>query len=489
MNQRMSLTWIICAPLLVAFVLVTSVFQQYLYDLNREIDNAYADIKQQLDRAEKVVTALDYTFTHNERPADNILFKHSARVVENVCQIKPIDALVLSQGFSANLAVPKLNLSYMLIGESSLCDSNPANDPSLQIKLSMAPMLSFLHDMDEYIYGVHYVDSSGYIISSPDSLGANVTYEQIRNFIENSPRWNQAIAAPNMIAVDGPYRSVMRKEHEWQITLILPVYLDTTYQGIVAVDIGLRELLARMPHLASRFEIIDLEEQTLPHDVYRPYPLASDYADYHQVVFYRMDIKAELLSFVKHMKGNLLVAALVCLFLTGLLIYLNTRWDREHYAELAARDPMTGLLNRRGMEGFLQGKRHNQYLAIAVLDIDDFKQINDTYGHDMGDRVICYIGEQIENHIRSSDAVARFGGEEFVVYVTAKEQEQIHRIMQRIFDAVCHDSTQILDQGFTISGGVEIVESKTELTFEELFKAADQKLYVAKSSGKNQLVF
>lgn len=150
---------------------------------------------------------------------------------------------------------------------------------------------------------------------------------------------------------------------------------------------------------------------------------------------------------------------------------------------------MTGLLNRRGMEGFLKGKRHSQYLAIAVLDIDDFKQINDTYGHDMGDKVICYIGEQIETHIRSSDAVARFGGEEFVVYVTAKEQEQIQKIMQRIFDAVCQDSTHILEQGFTISGGIEIVESKKALSFEEQFKAADEKLYVAKTSGKNQLVY
>ncbi len=65
MNQRMSLTWIICAPLFIVFVLAASVFQQYLYDLNQEIDDAYADIQQQLERAEKVVTALDYTFTHN----------------------------------------------------------------------------------------------------------------------------------------------------------------------------------------------------------------------------------------------------------------------------------------------------------------------------------------------------------------------------------------------------------------------------------------
>lgn len=60
------------------FVLAASVFQQYLYDLNQEIDDAYADIQQQLERAEKVVTALDYTFTHNQRPAESILFKHSA---------------------------------------------------------------------------------------------------------------------------------------------------------------------------------------------------------------------------------------------------------------------------------------------------------------------------------------------------------------------------------------------------------------------------
>lgn len=74
MNKRMSLTWIICAPLFIVFVLAASIFQQYLYALNQEIDDAYADIQQQLERAEKVVTALDYTFTHNQRSAENILF-------------------------------------------------------------------------------------------------------------------------------------------------------------------------------------------------------------------------------------------------------------------------------------------------------------------------------------------------------------------------------------------------------------------------------
>lgn len=67
-----------------------------------------------------------------------------------------------------------------------------------------------------------------------------------------------------MIAVDGPYRSVIREQHEWLLTLILPVYRDADYQGLVAVDIGLRELLSRMPHLASRFDMIDLNEMAIP---------------------------------------------------------------------------------------------------------------------------------------------------------------------------------------------------------------------------------
>ncbi len=142
-----------------------------------------------------MVTALDYTFTHNQLPAENILFKHSARVVVNVCQIKPIDGLVLAHGMSSSFAVPKLDLSYMLIGYASLCDSKPSQDPSLQIKLSMAPMLSFLHDMDQHIYGVHYLDTSGYIISSPDTISEQVTYQQIKDFISESPLWSHSIAA------------------------------------------------------------------------------------------------------------------------------------------------------------------------------------------------------------------------------------------------------------------------------------------------------
>lgn len=107
----------------------------------------------------------------------------------------------------------------------------------------------------------------------------------------------------------------------------------------------------------------------------------------------------------------------------------------------------------------------------------------------MGDRVICYIGEQIENYICSLDVVVCFGGEEFVVYVIVKEKEQIMRIMQCIFDVVCCEFFLILELGFIIFGGIEVVESIIDCSFEDLFKVVDEKLYVVKISGKNQLVY
>ncbi|EPB4931287.1 GGDEF domain-containing protein [Vibrio fluvialis] len=141
------------------------------------------------------------------------------------------------------------------------------------------------------------------------------------------------------------------------------------------------------------------------------------------------------------------------------------------------------------MKEFLTSQKHRRYLSIAVLDIDNFKSINDTHGHDVGDDVICYMGERIENSMRDTDAVARFGGEEFVVYLTGEDAAQLKTVMQRIKDAITKDSKQVVSNGFTISGGVEVIESDPDWSFDELFKLADEKLYEAKTTGKDKLVF
>lgn len=301
-HQRMTLVSIIGIPMLVSLVLIGSVLQQYVSELNQNIDDAYAEMVQLLVRAEKVVTALDYTFTYDVSPAEDILYQHSTQLVDNVCQIRPIDTFVLLRSQREHFAAPKLDLSYMLIGNASLCNSQSNISQSLQVKLSMAPMLSFLHDMDKYIYGVHYVDSSGYIISSPDVVSEKITLQQMKEFVEFSPLWSKANSAHSIIVVEGPYRSQIRDQHDWLLSLFLPVYVGTKYQGLVAVDIGIRELLGQMPHLASSFGIIDINDQSRPEGAYRPYLLTSQYADYNQEIFYQLDTKAEFFSLLDQKK-------------------------------------------------------------------------------------------------------------------------------------------------------------------------------------------
>jgi diguanylate cyclase (GGDEF)-like protein len=148
---------------------------------------------------------------------------------------------------------------------------------------------------------------------------------------------------------------------------------------------------------------------------------------------------------------------------------------------------MTGLLNRRGLEEYISSATRSEYVALAVLDIDNFKLINDNYGHDMGDNVICYVADQIANSTRDSDAVARFGGEEFVIYLRGRDQDQLIATLERVRTIIGQESKRILDSGFTVSGGVVVTSYEESRDFDKLFKAADEKLYIAKTTGKDKL--
>ncbi|OCH77251.1 hypothetical protein A6E14_08000 [Vibrio genomosp. F10] len=150
---------------------------------------------------------------------------------------------------------------------------------------------------------------------------------------------------------------------------------------------------------------------------------------------------------------------------------------------------MTGLLNRRGFDVFLSRRRAERMFALAIFDIDDFKRVNDKYGHDVGDDVICYMANQLDKNIRSNDAAARFGGEEFVVYIEGNDEKQLRKALDRVTLAITQHSKQAVKTGFTVSGGVEIVTPSFNIDFPQLIKNADEKLYKAKTSGKNQLVY
>lgn len=145
-------------------------------------------------------------------------------------------------------------------------------------------------------------------------------------------------------------------------------------------------------------------------------------------------------------------------------------------------DPLTSLLNRNGFFDRLQQPLSEEKAGCIIFsDIDNFKKINDTYGHDIGDKVLQKVSRLIQSMLRSSDVVARFGGEEFVIWVDADVQKTLH-IAEKIRQGIAETSIESLH--VTCSFGVSVVEN---CAFEEAIKRADEAMYIAKKSGKNRV--
>ncbi|WP_039929149.1 diguanylate cyclase [Leptospira yanagawae] len=153
-------------------------------------------------------------------------------------------------------------------------------------------------------------------------------------------------------------------------------------------------------------------------------------------------------------------------------------------------DELTRLYNRRHFETalvreFKQASRYNQNLSLLIIDIDDFKKINDTYGHLMGDEILKQVASKISTSLRMEDTACRIGGEEFAIIFPQSNEEQAMKAAEKLLQA-CR-TILISGKPVTISGGLVSYPDKVKLC-EEMYDLADRALYAAKDSGKNQIV-
>ena len=160
---------------------------------------------------------------------------------------------------------------------------------------------------------------------------------------------------------------------------------------------------------------------------------------------------------------------------------------------LARRDPLTGLMNRRAFqervtEETLQLPDATRPSAIAVMDLDHFKDINDAWGHDFGDEVLSNVAATLQRKIRRDDAIARWGGEEFVVLLHAVHASEARLICEKLRQSVADLSVrhEEHDVAVTITIGVALLSER--VNFKQALKAADQALYFGKTNGRDQVV-
>jgi len=167
----------------------------------------------------------------------------------------------------------------------------------------------------------------------------------------------------------------------------------------------------------------------------------------------------------------------------------------RNLAELATIDPLTQVANRRVVEQrlaheFQRERRYKHPLACILIDIDHFKAVNDNYGHPIGDKVLVEVAAAIRESIRTTDLVARFGGEEFIVVAPETGTAPALLVAERIRRAITEKTTAKMDQGLpvvTASLGVATTDVKV-VTESELVAKADAALYRAKHEGRNRVV-
>lgn len=171
------------------------------------------------------------------------------------------------------------------------------------------------------------------------------------------------------------------------------------------------------------------------------------------------------------------------LFIEGAMHDVTSQRELEtQLRRIGETDPLTGLLNRRGLTDAIAMAQAP--VSFVTLDVDRFKEYNDTYGHPAGDRALQAVAAAIRATVRESDAVARAGGEEFVVVLPRTGAAGAKRVAEALRAAV--EACRSLDRPLTVSGGVATAESAEEVG--DAFAAADRALYMAKEAGRNRIV-
>ncbi len=180
-----------------------------------------------------------------------------------------------------------------------------------------------------------------------------------------------------------------------------------------------------------------------------------------------------------------MMALLIDVFLRRGRRRLSTaEFELDHARTLASTDPLTGLLNRQGMIDSSRSTDETVPASLYFIDLDGFKQVNDSDGHDAGDRLLQLVGRAISTLFRADDVVARIGGDEFVVFVPGNSNPLLRRATsERIVAAV-----SAVDERVTGSVGVATRTPGEGTDVKTLLRHADVAMYEAKRAGGNRFV-
>ncbi len=188
---------------------------------------------------------------------------------------------------------------------------------------------------------------------------------------------------------------------------------------------------------------------------------------------------------------NLLICLLVTLIVLGLVSIALHRYQRRISA-MATTDLLTDLLNRRGFDllanqALQEARRHASPLCALLLDIDNFKLLNDSHGHLAGDQVLRGFAQRLRDNLRQADIVCRWGGEEFILLLKDTSPAQARELGEKLRQQIEQSAFSHQGQNLTITTSIGLAQLQAQDSLDQLIARADRALYRAKQAGRNRL--
>lgn len=213
-----------------------------------------------------------------------------------------------------------------------------------------------------------------------------------------------------------------------------------------------------------------------------------------QISIFNFSLYPEMMNVVMEYKSFVgvlnLVITLFTLFYLSNLYLIELKSTREKLDYTSNHDMLTGLYNRRFFEGIMKRSKEEKErsFSVAMIDVDDFKKFNDTYGHEVGDKVLELVSWCIKECLPPNAVAVRWGGEEFILYLPLMDNEETCYVMEKLRSCLKNRPVDYKGKKLTVTVTVGVCTGDNISDYEKYIRDADQMLYWGKNHGKNQIV-
>lgn len=465
------------------------VFSLLLVDSAEESEKQYGIENQGVTRSlaelTQIINALEYNITAlYPLHGDAYVFSHEQKVEGDTCYFT-----------SEEQAAPRFD--FMFSGPSEMCDLKSDLHLEAGRRMFIAPTMAYFANTIDTISAIYFISKDKFIISSPSDFARYIKGDTFDSVVNSRPYWVNTIRfglaqGQDQVVYTGQYDDYLTGKKV--VTLTKGIYVDGEFKGVLGVDGYVSNLVSNPVHGYKVTSARGVNKYGLLDFTYsRPLYVDGINTELYLTI---EEGKSEHFLHLLELERVQLLILLALYFISALWLWrFYTKQEHKRLKNLAMLDPLTGLYNRRGFEARLLNQNEEPIIGVGVFDIDDFKVVNDQYGHKVGDEVICHVAQLMLNSVRQKDIVARFGGEEFVVAITGESSELLSSIFERIQNDISLQSYRCATGdkiNISVSGGATLYslfkfDSIGHLWENQSIRSSDEQLYKAKAAGKNQV--